>query len=253
MKLSTGCIVAVGLMVAAATARAQLLTASGSGGARLAFVSDFEGPYAELPFEAPSAPPVYGPPLLAPQEVYPVLRANGFHPLGTLRQRGPVYIVAAMASDGEDGRVVMDGRDGHIIEFIPAFSMGKFDLPVAPAPYGAARSIGSIPRPYPIAGAPRPPLPIPHVASRNAPLPKMSPPRAAEVPRESVRERSSEIPKLAAKPPFDKPGPEPVRKVVPSETQTAAAAQSAATSNQAKPLPPAILPTEQMPAAQGLE
>ena len=64
-----------------------------------AVVSDFEGPYAAMPPDAPVPPRYgpaprygYGPTLLPPQEVYSVVRDGGFSPLGAPQLRGFVYI-----------------------------------------------------------------------------------------------------------------------------------------------------------------
>ena len=87
MKRFAGWAVSAGLVLAASAANAQM-----PGPYRA--VSDFDGPY-DRPYGAvpPPPPPVYnygaygpgggpGPALLPPQEVYAVLRDNGFSPLG---------------------------------------------------------------------------------------------------------------------------------------------------------------------------
>ena len=66
----------------------------------------------------------YGPALLPPQEVYTVLRENGFSPLGVPQQRGFVYTIAVIDRGGEDGRLVIDARNGRIVRFMPAYRMG---------------------------------------------------------------------------------------------------------------------------------
>src|SRR5215469_18975814 len=68
-------------------------------------------PPAYGPPSAYGPPPGYGPPLLPPQEVYAVLRDNGFSPLGVPRQRGLVYFIAAVDRGGNDGRLVIDARN----------------------------------------------------------------------------------------------------------------------------------------------
>ena len=64
-------------------------------------------------------------PLLPPQEVYAVLRDNGFSPLGVPHQRGLVYTIAVIDRNGEDGRLVIDARNGRIIRFMPAYRYGQ--------------------------------------------------------------------------------------------------------------------------------
>ena len=63
---------------------------------------------------------LYGAPLLPPTEVYAVLRENGFSPLGAPRQRGLFYSISAIDRQGDEGRLVIDARDGRIVRFVPA-------------------------------------------------------------------------------------------------------------------------------------
>src|SRR5262249_14536712 len=115
MRLSAGWAVSAVLVVAATAANAQ--------GARYQATSDFEGPYVGGPPPAPAPgyygapppaayapPPGYGAPLLPPQEVYAVLRDNGFSPLGAPYQRGLTYVIAVIDRGGEDGKLVIDAR-----------------------------------------------------------------------------------------------------------------------------------------------
>src|SRR5437660_9594167 len=91
MKLFTGWALSAGLVVAASAANAQIPAPNDVGGAHYQAASDVAEPYGGMP---PGAfpPPHYGyePALLPPQEVYAVLRENGFSPLGIPRQRGYV-------------------------------------------------------------------------------------------------------------------------------------------------------------------
>lgn len=260
MKFFTGCVAAATL--AASMAQAQV-PASGIAGGALISVSDFDGPYAP-PDAAPPPPPRYGQgygygqgqgygygyedrgpaaALLPATEVYAVLRDNGFSPLGIPRLRGGVYTIAVIDRRGDDGRLVIDARDGRILRFMPnadAYGMAPaYEEPTA-APYGPQTAL---PPPTMVRGGPpRPPAPIPHVASRAVPLPKAAP-------------RRGEAPVAAAKP------AEPLAQQA-QPAQQAAAAQAkpvesapqaaAPTVGQAKPAP-AILPTQDMPAAQGLD
>src|SRR3954451_10807025 len=187
MKFFTGCVAAAALVLAATAAQAQVPVR----GAMIA-VSDFDGPYAPSD-AAPPPPPRYGygsgyeerglaPVLLASTEVYAVLRENGFSPLGIPRLRGSVYTIAVIDRGGEDGRLVIDARDGRILRFMPAadaYGMALGAEQPAGAPY---RPQSALPPPTMVRGGPpRPPAPIPHVASRSVPLPKAAPPREAPV------------------------------------------------------------------------
>jgi hypothetical protein len=247
MKLLAGCAVSAGLVLAAWSAHAQMLAPYGAGRSLYQTVSDFEEPYGGMPpapppygapppYDAPSAPPPspygapvpyaapapygYEPGLMPPHEVYAVLRENGFQPLGAPHRQGYVYEIAAMDPDGEDGRLLVDGRNGRIIRFIPAYWMGRAHGSELTGPYGAQ---DALPRPTVIRGVPRPPAPIPHVTSRAVPVPAPKPAEtaAAQLPQPRVI--------TAAPPPVAGPVGDP------------------------KPPQPVIRRTQDMPAAQGLE
>jgi hypothetical protein len=261
MKFFTGCLAAAALALAATAAQAQVPANGIVGGARIT-VSDFDGPYAP-PEAAPPRPPRYGygqgygygyeergpaPALLPSTEVYAVLRENGFSPLGIPRLRGAVYTIAVIDRRGDDGRLIIDARDGRIIRFMPAadaYGMAPAYEERAVAPYGPQ---SALPPPTMVrSGPPRPPASIPHVASRTVPLPKAAPQRA-------------EAPVAAAKP--AEPAPQQAQAPQAQPTQQTAAVQAkpaeaapqvaAATVGQAKPTA-TILPTQEMPAAQGLD
>ena len=180
MKFFTGCVAAAALALVASAAGA----ADGAAPGPYVAVSDFDGPYG--PAEAaPPPPPRYGyryeergPALLPATEVYTVLRDNGFAPLGIPRLRGAVYTIAVIDRRGDDGRLVIDARDGRILRFMPAADAYGMALPYeehAAAPYGPQ---SALPQPTAIRGwPPRPPASIPHVATRAVPLPKAAPPR----------------------------------------------------------------------------
>jgi hypothetical protein len=220
MKLFTGWAVSAGLVFATAAANAQVLTPGGI--APVTRVSDVGGPYV-----APAPPgygPAYGSRLLPPMEVTAIVRESGFSPLGIPQQRGLVYTISVIDRGGDDGRLVIDARSGRIIRFIPAYRMSdnfNGDLDMAYGPVG--------PLPPPINSgyrrAPRPPLPIPHVASRSAaPLPKAPP---------QTRPEAAPAQAVAAKPAEPQRSPSPTVGVAKSSVQ--------------------IMPTQQMPAAQGLD
>ncbi|MDD1527551.1 hypothetical protein C7U92_17245 [Bradyrhizobium sp. WBOS7] len=256
MKFFTGCVTAAALVLAATTARAQV-PAVGIGGGGYIAVSDFDGPYG--PGEAaPPPPPRYGygygyeergpaPALLPATEVYAVLRDNGFSPLGIPRLRGSVYTIAVIDRRGDDGRLVIDARDGRIIRFLPAadaYGMAPAFEERAVAPYGPHTAL---PPPTMVrSGPPRPPAAIPHVASRAVPLPKAAPRRG---------ERPAAVARPAEPAPQQARAPQaPAQQTAAVQAKPAEAAPEAAapTVGQAKPAP-AILPTQEMPAAQGLD
>src|ERR1700722_17547983 len=172
MKLFTGWAVSAGLVLAVGAAHAQTPAPHEVGVPGYEAVSDVDspygggrnggGPYAAMPPEAPG--PGYGPSLLPAPEVYTVLRENGFSPLGIPHQRGQFYTIAAMDRRGDDGRLVIDARNGRIVRFMPAYRMGdNFNM----------------------RGVPRPPasVPAPRMASRTppVPLPQAAPPHAGEI------------------------------------------------------------------------
>jgi hypothetical protein len=194
MKRLTPWLVSAGLLVLAADAQT-------------AMASDFgPGAYAAMPPEA--AWPGYGPRLLPPREITAIARESGFAPLGNPQQRGIVYTMSAINPAGDDGKLVIDARSGRIIRFLSAYRMGdNFNRELDTA-YGP---VGPLP---PIAVAvrrvPRPPLPVPHVASRTA------------------------------------------AKQAPAALAQQSALAPSAPLTEAKP-PVQIQPTQQMPAAQGLD
>ena len=167
MKFFTGCVAAATLALAATAAQAQVPASGMSGGAMIA-VSDFEGPYGP-PDAMPPPPPRYGygygyeergpaPALLPATEVYAVLRENGFSPLGIPRLRGALYTIAVIDRRGDDGRLVIDARDGRIIRFMPAadaYGMAPAYEEPSVAPY---RPQSALPPPTMVRGGPpRPP------------------------------------------------------------------------------------------------
>ena len=258
MKLFRGWTMSAGLVVVAATAQAQTSAPYQAARSPTLAVSDVDGPYAAMPPEATA--PGFGPMLLPPREVYTILRENGFSPLGIPQARGPFYTIAVIDRGGEDGRLLIDARNGQIVRFVPASRFGgnfNGDLsdrngPVAPPP--------------PIVrGVPRPPAPVPHLASRtpSVPLPKASPPHADDVPRVGEVPRADHVKPQAARPaPAPEPGlaPEPPQQSAavqakPAEPPTTppAAPAAAPAPVQAKPAPPPIQPTQPMPLVQGLE
>jgi hypothetical protein len=254
MKLFTGWAVSAGLVLAAGAANAQMPTPNEIGAPRYLAVSDFDspygggrsggGPYAAMPPEAPG--PGYGPALMPPLEVYTILRENGFSPLGIPHQRGLFYTIAAIDRRGDDGRLVIDARNGRIVRFMPAYRMGDNFNEDMYGPVGPLPPIGNM------RGVPRPPAPVPapRMASRTppVPLPKASPPHAGEI--KPLADKSAD------KPAIDKPaGTEPAQQsaaVQARPADTPAPPQAAVPIVAAKPAA-TIQPTQEMPKVQGLE
>ena len=266
MKLFTGSVAAAALALSVASAQAQLVTSARIGSPSFVRVSDMEGPYAAMPEVPP--PPRFGrvPSLLPPVEVYTVLRENGYLPLGAPQQRGFVYTISVIDQGGDDGRLVIDARDGHIVRFTPAYRLGDNYEEEMSATYGP---VGPMPRAIQ-ARVPRPPLPIPHVASR-VPVPKRSPlaAKAAPGPAPASAPAAAQAPAPAAQAavapttasPAAAPAPAEPAAAAPKPAEAQAAAPQAVqqaeapTVGQAAPPPPApaILPTQEMPKVQGLE
>jgi hypothetical protein len=159
---------------------------------------------------------------MPPHEVYAVLRDNGFLPLGIPHRQGYVYEIAAMDQDGEDGRLLIDGRNGRIIRFTPAYWMGRARDSEFSGVYGAQAAL--LPPTF-VRGVPRPPAPIPHIASRAVPLPAPKPAQTAAAPSQPQPQVTAAAPPPAA----------------------------AGTVGEARPPQPTIRPTRDMPAVQGLE
>jgi len=119
MKWLASWVVSAGLVLAASSANAQMSAPYEAG---------------QAPMPAPPLPPYvyqpnygygpqygYGPALIPMPEVYTVLRSNGFSPLGVPHQRGFIYVISAIDPTGQDGQVMIDGRSGQIIRFVPAY------------------------------------------------------------------------------------------------------------------------------------
>jgi hypothetical protein len=263
MKWFLSWTVPAGLVLAITSAHAQTAAPKQSGHATVTAVSDVDAPYVATPPDRPGyyAPDYDGPRVMPGSEVYAVLRDNGFSPLGIPRQRGFFYTIAAMDRRGNDGRLVIDGRDGRILRFMPAyrsrFDEGygpRFDDGYGPGPgYGPPPGYGpeSVLPPInqSLRGAPRPPSQIPQIASRTpqAPLPKSSPLRAGEAPvaaspKVAMPPAVSQSMAMQAKP-AAAPKPAEVAKL-PQNTAPAPTDAKAA---------PSIQPTEAMPKVQGLE
>lgn len=265
MKFFTGCVAAATLVLAATAVQAQVLAQvppNGIVSGAYIAVSDFDGPYGPPEAVLPRQPRYgygYGyeergsvPALLPSTEVYAVLRDNGFLPLGIPHLRGSVYTIAVIDRRGDDGRLVIDARDGRILRFMPAadaYGMARAYEERAVAPHGPQ---GALPPPTMVrSGPPRPPAPIPHVARRTVPLPKAAPPRG-ETPVAAAKPAAPTPQQATQQTPA--PQAQPAQQTAAAQAKPAEATLQAAapTVGQVKPAA-TILPTQEMPAAQGLD
>ncbi|MGA2994429.1 hypothetical protein [Bradyrhizobium sp.] len=272
MKAFKGWTISVGLLLAATTANAQGTAPQDTSRPRYLAASDFSGPNADVP-PGPAVPapvygrPVYGPqgygaqvgpgpseygpPLMPPTEVYAVLRENGFSPLGVPRLRGLFYSVSAIDRRGDDGRLVIDARNGRIVRFVPAdrFSgLGGYGG-YGDGYYGGAPrpSYGPL-EPMTRLDAPRPPGALPpKIASRlpqSIPMPQAAPSRLGE-------KRPADAKPLADK--LTPAAPMQQSAAVHAKPADVAPAAPSASPVEAKPAAPAIQATQPMPKVQGLE
>jgi len=267
MKLFTGWVLAAaftvgGLALGATAAEAQVVGPSR--------VSDFGGPYVDAPYrgnpyyapppaEVGPPPPRYGyggygpgyapgyapAALVPPHEVYNIIREAGFSPLGIPQQRGFVYTIAVIDRGGEDGRLVIDARSGRILRFVPAWQNGASYNGARNSAYGPP---GPLPPMVHLGSGPRPPASVPKVASRSVPVPKPSP----------LASKPTSEPAKPAEAAVAKPAPAPSTQQAaavqakPSDTAPATTGTVGQVQTEAKPAP-TIMPTQDMPRAQGLE
>jgi hypothetical protein len=243
MKLFTGWMVAAGLALAATAAQAQFPATEGAGRPSYTPASDVggptPGPYAAMPPEAPRPGYGSGPTLLPPIEVYTVVRESGFSPLGIPHQRGFIYTIAVIDRGGQDGRLVIDARNGRVLRFVPSHGMGD-NFNDDGLTYGPP---ATLPPMTDFRDAPRPPRTIPHVASRAVPVPKANPLATKPLSEAAQPQMPAQQQSTAAQPKSTQaqtPPPAPA-------ALTAGAAQV-----QAKPAPQ-IAATQEMPKVQGLE
>jgi hypothetical protein len=270
MTAFRGWTISIGLLLAATAANAQGAPPQGTGPAGYLAASDFGQPYADAPppprviYGSPDAPrgygapeygPVYGgPPLLPPTEVYAVLRQNGFSPLSAPRLRGLFYSIAAIDRRGDDGRLLIDARNGQIVRFVRADRFSGY------GGYGDGY-YGSAPRP---SYGPLEPMnrldgsrlegPTgPHAAEPPKIASRM--PQSIPTPKAAPLKRADEKPS-AEKPLADKlaPAPAPIQQSAAVQAKPADVAPAApAAPVEAKPAAPVIEPTQPMPKVQGLE
>src|ERR1700759_2378095 len=134
MMFCRGWVMSAGLVLAAASANAQMVVPDHR--PLYSAVSDVDGPYAAMPpqergyqergYEAPR--------LLPAPEVYTVLRDNGFSPLGAPQQRVMFYSIAVLDRGGGQGRLVIDARNGQIVRYARGYP--DADVAVAYGPPG---------------------------------------------------------------------------------------------------------------------
>ena len=251
MKLFSGWVVFAGLVLTAGTANAQMLAPSDVGRSPYAAVSDIDGPYAAMPPD--EAPPRYGPTLLPAREVYTVVRESGFSPLGIPQQRGLFYTITVIDRDGADGWLVIDARDGRIVRMMRADRTGDDVNGELTQQYGP---VGPPPQVSTIRGVPRPPAPIPRVASRtpSVPIPKAAPLRGAVEP-DTLAAKPAAAPAQPSEAAQPSPSPQQSAavQVKPAVAATTTPQAAAAAPVEAKPAATPIQPTQEMPKVQGLE
>lgn len=190
----------------------------------------------------------YAPAYLPPNEVYAILRDNGFSALGAPRQRGNVYVISVLDRDGEDGRLLIDARSGRILRFVPAFQSGgdSYYEHMRYEPGVQGRNGGSVVLPPPTVIKADPRLlqvmpAAPRMASRAMPAPPRTVPPSA-TPAMPAQQTAAVQSRPAETKPVERASAPP---------QVAAAAAPPQVPAQ-KPVPQ-ILPTEAMPPVQGLE
>jgi hypothetical protein len=190
-----------------------------------------------MPPGPPAPAPRPGPILLPAPEVYTVVREAGFSPLGIPHRRGTLYTIAVVDRRGEDGRLVINARDGRIVRFTPAYRIGEIFDEIPRVVYGSA---GPMPE-VQFRGPPRPPASVPRLASRttSVPLPKA---------------RAGEPQQPSAGPVSQPPQQSAAVQGKPADAVPAAPPPAAAPAPvEATPAAPPDQPSQEMPKVQGLE
>ena len=236
MKLFAGMIISAALTAATGAAHAQQL-APYRIGTPYTLASDFESPYAATPpgLEAWR----YGPSLLPPLEVYTIVRESGFSPLGIPQQRGFIYTISVITRDGDDGRLVIDARNGRILRFMPAYRLGgnfNDELTVSYGPVGPPPPVSDLREPS------RSPVYVPRMASRTP-----------SVRTEKAMPRATGEAKPLAARPASRPARHAAVQAKPVAIRADPGAAAPPPAVEAKPSTPQVQPTQAMPAAQGLD
>jgi hypothetical protein len=281
MQALRGWTISVGLLLVATAANAQGAPPQDAGHSGYRAASDFSEPYADVQpappprviygapaygpqgygpqgqgYGGPEYSPGYygGPPLLPPTEVYAVLRQNGFSPLGVPRLRGLFYSISAIDRRGDDGRLLIDARNGQIVRFVPADRFGGY------GGYGDGY-YGGAPRPSygplePMTRLEGPRLDGTRLDGPSRPAAAVPPKIASRMPQSVPTPRAAPLRPADEKPLADKLAPAPMQQsaaVQAKPADTPQAASPAAVPTEAKPAAPTIQPTQPMPKVQGLE
>jgi hypothetical protein len=170
-------------------------------------------------------------PVMPPQQIGKILRANGFLPQATPVRNGEAYQVRAIDRRGRQVRVAIDARYGDILMVRPIIMVPPGAL--GPRPYGPPPAYYDDDLPTGAVGAYPP-------AGRTATLAPAHPP----IPR----------PKPAAKPAAVTPAPAPAPEAKPAPAANPAPAAAAAAPAPAAPVPAsAPSPPAAMPPVTTLE
>jgi hypothetical protein len=133
-----------------------------------------------------------------------IIQSTGFEPLGPPVRRRWVYTISAINPDGEDGRVVLDARTGRIMRFVPA-AASSGDMATSYGPPGPPQGVPPPLQKMNARTSLRPPMPVPHVASRtpSASKPEQRTVGAAPPPQQSATQQPASTQTKAAenKPP----------------------------------------------------
>jgi hypothetical protein len=199
----------------------------------------------------------YAPAFLPPNEVYAILRDNGFSPLSAPRQRGNVYVISVLDREGDDGRLVIDARSGRILRFVPASQWGDGGYE-----HMRYEPNAQLPRDVPRGGTEM--LPEPIVIKADPRLLQGSSALPVAAPRIASRTVPQQAPRLAATPvtrPAQPAQQTAAVQTAPVQPRLADAAPAAPQTAASVAQPPAVaqtpgsqvLPTRDLPKVQGLE
>jgi hypothetical protein len=165
-------------------------------------------------------------PVMPPQQIGKILRANGFLPQATPVRNGEAYQVRAIDRRGRQVRVAIDARYGDILMVRPIIMVPPGAL--GPRPYGPPPAYYDDDLPTGAVGAYPPP------AGRTATLAPAHPP----IPRPKPAAKPAAVTPAPAAAPEAKPAPE----ANPAPAAAAAAPAPAAPVSASAPSPPAALP-----------
>lgn len=202
------------------------------------------GPYAAVP---PGSVPsdVYGEEIIPPFLAARIVRSHGYQPLNRPVRRGPVYTVAVIGPQGQEGRAILDAHTGRLMRF-------------APAGYGEDATVGGYgppgppPRRVSTRSGPRPPANVPHVTTRMPPVATATiPAPTASTPSAATPVATPDARPADAAP--AQPAPAPAQQQAAASPSKPAADPVAAKPAPA-PKPPVVLqPTQPLPPVQDFE